>query len=256
MKILDCETLDSTYESLDHILNVSRTRLEHLFENFDVDGDHRGSSQIHRPPEDLLLAEVERMAAGLVGCNRACWFHLTRVNLDSSFSDGILPLGTSLDRIWDFLGSLVGQRISPGLWTALRRDMGSSPSAGLYHMKVANMAHWGPFASLVRDHAFSTQETGCHDYLCAPEIVEDICRCFSDRSDFDLLESFKVNTRSCIVKFVVDTPRADCVRAAVYHLYNRARRFNCSIGCNTCYNGQGVPVRPDQILKVEFDPTC
>jgi hypothetical protein len=252
MKILDCETLDSTYESLDHILNVSRTRLERLFENFEVGCDHRGSSRMHRPPEDLLFAEVEGMAAGPISYDRTCWFHLTRANLDSSFSDGILPLGTSKNLIWDFLGSLVDPRISPELWTAFRRDMGSSHWACLYDMKVASRDHWGPFAILVRGHAFSAQETGSHDYLCAPEIVEDICRCFSGRFDFDLLESFKANTRACVVKFAEDTPRPDCVRAAVYHLYNRARRFDCSMHCNTCYDGQGVPVRPDQILKVEF----
>jgi len=87
MKILDGETLDSTYESLDLILNVSRTRLEHLFENFEVGCDHRGSSRMHRPPEDILFAEVAGMATGQIRYDCVCWFHLARANLDHSFSE-------------------------------------------------------------------------------------------------------------------------------------------------------------------------
>ena len=69
-------------------------------------------------------------------------------------------------------------------------------------MKVRNPFHWGPYAMLVKEIAFVTDEVRNHDYLDAPEIVEDICFTFSDKYNFDLLRIFKSNTYPCIVKFI------------------------------------------------------
>lgn len=131
--------------------------------------------------------------------------------------------------------------------------MGSSNSAFLYNMKIADRIHWGPHAILIRDHAFIMQQTGSHDYLKVPEIVEDICICFSERHDFDLLRAFRAKTKACLVKFADHNPGTDCfLRAAIYHLYNRLWGVACSLDCNTCYDAEGVPITAQQILKVEY----
>jgi hypothetical protein len=251
MKVLDCETTDSTYESLEQILGVGRSRLESLFESVDVESFYRDNPHHPQPPEDFVFSEVRKVMALRGDYDRTCWFHLTRTVPSNNFEQGVLPLGLCLDPIWGFLYSLAKKHVSPEEWGEFRRDMGSHHHAWLYEMKASDSKHWGPYALLTRDHAFKPEEIGNHDYLGAPEIVEDVCICFSERHEFDLLGAFIRNTRPCVVKFF-DGPRSDCVPTAAYHLYNTHRGSGCSTRCNTCYDGGGVPVAPERILKVEF----
>lgn len=251
MKKLDCETIDSTYESLEQILGTSRSRLESLFEGIDIESFYRNRPHHPQPPEDLVFSEVRKLATLEGEYDRTCWFHLTRILDTNTFEQGILPLGKCLDAIWNLLYSLARKQVSAEEWGEFRSDMGSHDHAGLYEMKVSDATEWGPYAFLIKDHAFRSKEIGNHDYLGAPEIVEDICMCFTQKHGFDLLAAFTKKTKPCIVKFF-DGPRSDCVETAIYHLYKAHRREKCSIQCNTCYDAEGVPVAPDRIMKVEF----
>jgi hypothetical protein len=96
--------------------------------------------------------------------DRTCWFHLTRTITANKFRQGILPLGQRLDAVWDFLYS------------------------------VSDAMHWGPYALLIKDHAFKSEQIGNHDYFDSPEIVEDVCIYFTERHRFDLLAAFKNST--------------------------------------------------------------
>jgi hypothetical protein len=251
MKVLDCETIDSTYESLEQILGVGRSQLESVFESVDVESFYQDNPYYPQPLEDLIFSEVRKVTTLPGNYDRTCWFHLTRTAPSNNFEQGVLPLGQYLDAIWSFLYSLAKKSVSPEEWDEFRRDMGSHHHASLYEMKASDSMYWGPYALLSRDHAFKSEEISNHDYLGAPEIVEDICICFSERHEFDLLGAFMKKTRPCIVKFF-DGPRSGCVSTAVYHLYNAYRGNGCSGQCNTCYDAEGVPVTLACILKVEF----
>lgn len=251
MKVLDCETIDSTYESLEQILGVGRSQLESVFDGFDVESFYQDNPSYPYPPEDVVFSDVSKVASLPGNYDRTCWFHLTRIAPSNNFEQGILPLGQCLELIWSFLYSLAKKKVSLAEWEKFRRNMGPHHHAALYAMKVADSMHWGPYALLSRDHAFNSQEVGNHDYLRAPEIVEDICICFSEKYEFDLLGAFMKKTRPCIVKFF-DGPRSDCVPTAVYHLYNEYRGNRCSMQCNTCYDGESATVTSERILKVEF----
>jgi hypothetical protein len=251
MKVLDCETIDSTYESLEQILGLGRSQLESVFEGIDVESFYEENRSYPHPPESLIFSEVRKVATLPGFYDRTCWFHLTRTAPSNNFAQGILPLGQYLDSIWSFLFQLARKHISPEEWGKFRRNMGPHHHAGLYWMKAKDEMHWGPYALLTRDHAFKSKEIGNHDYLGAPEIVEDICICFSERYEFDLLGAFMRKTKPGIVKFF-DGPRGDCVSTAIYHLYNSYRGNGCSAQCNTCYDGEGAPVMPERIMKVEF----
>lgn len=251
MKVLDCETADSTYASLESILGVRRGDLETIFGGLDVEEFYRAHPRYPHPPEDLVYSEVRKISALPGTYDRTCWFHITRTVPSNNFERGILPLGQCIDGIWDFLYSLAKKRVSPEEWATFRADMGDHHHASLYEMKVHDDMHWGPYALLSRDHAFKPGEIGNHDYLGTPEIVEDICICFSEKFGFDLLAAFMRKTKPCIVKFVAG-PRSGCMSTAVYHLYNVYRGNRCSIQCNTCFDGEGVAVPGANILKVEF----
>ena len=92
-----------------------------------------------------------------------------------------------------------------------KKNMGGHHHAYLYGMKVHGKMHWGPYALLSRDHAFKPGEIGNHDYLGAPEIVEDICLCFSEKFEFDLLGAFMKKTKPCVVKFVAGPGMIACL---------------------------------------------
>lgn len=251
MKKLDCETIDSTYESLEQILGTTRLRLEPLFEGLDVESFYRNKPHHPQPPEDLIFSEVRKLATLEGDYDRTCWFHLTRTLDPNTFEQGILPLGKCVDDIWNLLYSFAHKHVSAKEWDEFRRDMGSHDHAGLYEMKVGDVTEWGPYAILIKDHAFGSKEIGNHDYLSAPEIVEDICMCFTQKHGFDLLTAFTKRTKPCIVKFF-NGPRSDCVETAIYHLYKSHRGEGCSQQCNTCYDAEGVQVPPERIMTVEF----
>jgi hypothetical protein len=251
MKILDCETTDSTYESLENILGVKRGILERIFGTLDVEEFYREHRHYAHPPEDLMYSEVRKVSTLSGTYDRTCWFHITRTIPSSTFEQGILPLGQCIDGIWAFLQALAKRAVSAEEWAAFKEDMGDHHGAGLYAMKVSDKMHWGPYALLSRDHAFKSSEIGNHDYFGAPEIVKDICLCFSEKFGYDLLGTFMRKTKPCVVKFVAG-PRGGCVSAAVYHLYNVYRGNSCSIQCNTCFDGDGVTIPREDILKVEF----
>jgi hypothetical protein len=251
MKVLDCENVDSTYESLEQILGSNRSRLESVFKALDLDQFYRDNPRHPLPPEDLVSAEVRKSATLPGTYDRTCWFHLTRTITTNNFEQGILPLGERLEVIWDLLYSLARKHVSAEEWIEFRRDMGSHHHAGLYWMKVSDPMQWGPYALLIRDHAFKSEQIGNHDYFDAPEIVEDICICFSEKYGFDLLAAFKKLTKPCVVKFF-DGPRVDCIDTAIYHLYQNLWRNRCSMQCNTCYDAEGEPVPPERIIKIEF----
>jgi hypothetical protein len=119
-------------------------------------------------------------------------------------------------------------------------------------MKVEDCFHWGPYAILIRDMAFCSSEVGNHDYLDVPEIVEDICVCFSEWADSDLLQVFRQHTRSCIVKFVVYEAKPEHLGVALYYLYCKENGIQLSIAANTCRNLCGQTVSPKHICSVEY----
>ncbi len=129
--------------------------------------------------------------------------------------------------------------------------MENSYSAHLFHMKSNDHDHWGPYGMLVREVAFCLAEVGNHDYLDIPEIVEDIALCFAEQYEFDLRSAFIENSKPCIVKFIDQNPHEWCLTPALYYLYTKFRGESLSRWCNTCFDGQGKPVRPDQIKLIE-----
>lgn len=62
MKALDCETIDSTYESLEQILGTKRSRLESVFEGLDIESFYRDNPHHPQPAEDFVFSEVRKLA--------------------------------------------------------------------------------------------------------------------------------------------------------------------------------------------------
>jgi len=255
MKILDCETRETTYTSLVNILGVDRCCIDKAFEEFDIDKYYENNPYPSIEPDELVFGRVSSKPPSAYAFDRVCWFHLTRVPKSNTFlTKGILSLNRAIDSIWGFLYSLIDNKVSEKEWSDFRRRLVdlNHDSAHLYKMKVNNHSAGGPYAILVREIAFKSEQVGSHDYLRVPEIVEDICLCFRDQYGVDLLAAYKANSNPCIVKFAHDEPRSDCVTVALYYLYNCYYKNDLSWKCNTCFDNLGRPVPPKRILKVEW----
>ena len=249
MILLDCESIDSIYGSLETIAGAKRSAIESFLDSMDLDALYNSSSPPSCPRNDYLLDAFRKNFHSSLSYDATCWFHLTRVAENTNFEAGILPLGQQLDSIWDFLHSLVRTAISEKLWNDFRQGKLQGTD---YLMKTENPFHWGPYAILVRDIAFMPKEVGNHDYLFGPEIVEDICICFEKVHKIDLLALFRKSTKPCIVKFVDSTPQSKYLRATIFYLYATHRHDRLRDYCNDGLDARGVAVPRDRILKVEF----
>jgi hypothetical protein len=125
-------------------------------------------------PDDVPVGEdlweaIPRAVFARLGVNiddvrfgGAYYFHGTRtLGPRAFFRDGIRPLGDVLDQLWNDLYGLCDGEVSHAQWQALRRELEGpahsslhdEDSAWLYHFKFDDPAHYGPYASLIREHA-------------------------------------------------------------------------------------------------------
>lgn len=91
-------------------------------------------------------------------------------------------------------------------------------------------------------------DSGHHDYISEPEIVEDICNCYGH----DLLRRYQDATQGCIVKFVQDGCELYNLATAVNYLYATRRSINQNFDCNNCFDAGSKTIPPSAFLKVEF----
>ena len=247
MKILDCESIDSTYASMEEILCIERPRLEELLGNLDLDeacrraGDKTGA-------EVLLEAVVKHSRSSRPAFDRTCWFHFTRSHPRNSFSKGILPLGEALPYLWGFLLMLLPEDFPLEAWYRFAKN----PPSGPYRRKLNDPVAWGPFGLLPREAGLSPRDSGIRDSLETPEIVEDICSAFQEEHDFDLLCADRQNTRPCIVKFIDDKPSPGHLVIALQYLYGVVKEGQVPGGCKVDFDAEGRRVPAEHIQKVEF----
>ncbi len=243
--------MDSIYESLGEIAGTTRDAIESFLSGIDLDSFYRGSSAPRYPGNDFLLDKFKRHFRSDLSYDATCWFHLTRAEEALAFEKGIVPLGQQLDSIFDWLSRLADGMISKRRWDHFRRAIAKKGSQ-IYQTKRQNSFYWGPYAILVKDLAFKPSEVCNHDYLSGPEIIEDICYCFQEIYEFNLLKIFLQKTKPCIVKFVDAGTHENYVRAGLWHLYQIIWKRRCSSYCNDCFDGKNVPVARSQILSIEF----
>jgi len=244
MKTLDCESIESTYKSLENILGIKESHLHKLFDSVDVDDSCSGIE-----PTQRLFSYVVRETHCQVDFEATCWFHCTRTWPSNTFDEGLLPLDQVIDKIWDFLFDLTEGQVTSEQWASFRDSMSTSNShwADLYRMKCDNAKLHGPHALLIRKAA--VKDSSYWNYFEIPEIVDDICKCYPDKG---LRDKFIARTAPCIVKFIDHTSNPNALRVAMIYAYHVHYNLDLLPACNFCFSGEGIPVPKNRILKVKF----
>jgi hypothetical protein len=255
LKVLNCESMESTYESIEQITDISKETLDLLFSKLDVDKYYKNPN-FNGEGYNIFLKHIKKISTKKnISYDYVSWFHLSRVQEIDSFKNGILPLDKMIDNLWDFLYKLQKDFLSKKEWEEFRynfENVDQSLDSIIYRSKLSSKDGFGPFAMLIKEASIKHREIGNHDYLDCPEIIEDICNAFMSKHAFNLLKSFKNNTKPCIIKFIDKNAKKEYLGRAVSYLYYKYHNDNLSKSSNTCFVGKGNIILPDLIQSMEF----
>lgn len=251
--VLDCESFESALQSLSLIFQTSSTTLIEHLSNHVIDSYFEENPHFPYDFSDYLYERVAGQFGTPKLLDAVCWFHLTRVVENTSFAEGIQPLGAILPRLQTILVDLVDDDlVKTALCTAL--DQGRIDEF-LYHFKTDDPLHWGPFAILVRDVAFHAKEQSQHDYLAMPEIIEDICSGFHKSEGVDLLPLFTAKLKPTIVKFsssIDGELDKRCIASALCYVRSHMLQGRPDGNAICCFDGMNEPVPHSDILSVQL----
>jgi hypothetical protein len=255
MRTLDCETPESAFASVANIFGISPALLETFLDELEP-SDWDAEEPALYPSQ--VIQRLQEKTGKECSFSATYWFHFTRTLRTNEFENGILPLGESIDSLWQSLFGLLEGNLTKAEWNDFRQHVESdsqSCSARLYRHKLQDSGQWGPYALLIREFGLEAQELGNPDWLSSPEIVEDICLCFEERyGSSHLMHRFQESTSPCIVKFVEHRADQANLQTALYYLYNKHYDHDWSQELGDTFSGGGKPVPASKICKIEFLP--
>lgn len=251
---LDCATRSSTEDSLVAAFGCTAKALRAFV------SDPKAGPYFEKNWERLPEFErwVYQRACERLGQPRLpdeiCWFHGTRVPGDTSFSEGLLPLGAWLPRLRaSVLATLGDADALREVGLAFDREGGFGMH---FRSKLKQPIHWGPYAILVREVADNPRAVSQHDYLGMPEIIVDLCEDVRLASGLDLLANFEQRWKPAMVKFVAPTRSTSsgefALATALCYLRDLALKGRPSTNSVWCFDGENNPIPPERILGVEW----
>jgi hypothetical protein len=253
MPWLDCQSHESALKSAATATGVQEDRLAAaiIAGEPDFSGTSRGDPVESFPLEILNRVGVEIEQVQLDG---ALLFHGTRLaETESVRRLGLQPLSQRIEAIWEMLGDLARPESDERDWLDFRKWLeagGGDHDGWLYRLKTREALHHGPFTVLVRDTLLRPKESGLHDYLDCPEIVQDICRCHAAHfgPDLDLEARFKAATNPCIVTVRRTGIGAHAIGPAIWFI--RAQLLGEALDlCNAGFPPR--PIGPKDVVAID-----
>ncbi|MDC0685599.1 hypothetical protein [Sorangium atrum] len=249
MTELDCTSIDTALPSVAGLMRMSTMTLAQKLLSYSPREYEDDCNSSDSDSLDVLWWRIFRCLQKPVP-ESIMWFHATRVRPGTSFADGIRPLNERLGDLEEIvkqcakdLGLNIGGHAPDEYWTH---------SGGIqFSLKTSDRMHWGPYAFLMRE-VILPGTSDVHDYLSAPEIVEDIARRDYGPSWQKVLDRFRSMTVPCIVHFRDWKRRDDAAAFALRYCHKRIHERDNDAILHTCYDAAGVPVSPSAIVRVEY----
>jgi hypothetical protein len=243
MPTLDCADRNRALTTVAELLGLTEAQVARACRSVNPDDRQTGDllSALGRPPVPARFASY--------------YFHGTRVLDPASFRlKGILPLSAVLDDLWGTLRTLAAGLCSAPEWERFRRHLAAGGLVDLYALKASDRLHWGPYGFLVRDAALCPAGSWSHNYLRAPEIIEDICLAFQSvyPSTPTLFERFSGASVPCLVKFVAPaTGRDGALASALEYLVCVLQERELTFDVGHCFDAEAEAIPPERVVAVE-----
>ncbi len=250
MIILDCESYESTLASLAIIYNTTAEEIEDFINSFDLDGHYEINDPDCKGDQELRNVYERETNLNPLELDKVCWFHLTRALPDEKFNEGILPLSKSLNKVWSVFDVIFKNTEHYEHIKELEKNgVGNS----LYKLKTKNSMYAGPYAMLVKEIAFNSDEVGHHDYLRIPEIMEDICNGYKVKYGDVIIDYLYCALTPKIVKFISSKKvNVSCVESALHYAYQSCKSKKMSLNSNTCFDGSNKIIPHSDILNIDI----
>jgi len=252
MRILDCESVESTYSSLKTITGVSILDIKDFLKSLDPNIAEKNSSPYIN---DGILNEFKIRFKTSFDYEYVYWFHLTRTYEGNKFDEGLLPAKESVDRLWNFLFTLIENELSENDWKNFRKDFESCNfdnteayhRAYLYNLIVIKLSS-GPYAFLVKEQSILKYK---NHYLTHPETVMHICYAFYEIFNLDLLSIYSNKTVPCVVKFRSRNTKSTYLGDALHYLHKVSLNRDSGLD-DTCFDGNDKKVNSEDIVEIQY----
>ncbi len=244
MKTLDCENLMSTICSLEEIFNTESSQILSFLRSFELDKIYANNDIQEFPHEHLYKCFLEHFKTDFNSI-QAYWFHATRMPINTSFDNGILPLKEMIKPIETNIDT-----IAKGL--GLQKNEAAISSCEIINHKLSTVSDPGPWGFLVKEFAINPPN-GIHNYLKTPELVQDIISCKYRNSWAVLEEEYRKLTKPCLIKFLgSELFHPEKLSYVIHYVYNRVKNHRLTTFCSTNTSNRGQLIPFDSIEKIEF----
>jgi hypothetical protein len=241
---LDCENIDSVYESVVAFSGLNRERLSEQLDEFESSDGSKLYSQ-----------ERWEFFADWLGIGQSefevCWFHGTRTANPDSFLKGVLPLDARLEGIWNELQMLLEDQVTAIEWAKLRKAV----ERNNYGMGKIGRDTWesrrrdqGPYGFLIKQYAMTPMARAQHHYTRVPEVVDMILRGFPVSHREELKRRYFQCTKPCIVKFTSKRSDRQLIGCAADYLLHHRKKWSLECFLPPNFDGHGQAVSSERIV--------
>lgn len=185
---------------------------------------------------------------------------MTRTIRNNSFKKGILPLDEAFELLFNEIYLLINDKISLREWKEIKNNIvninkrDDTKNFKTCQWNISNrlrLKDFGPFAVLIKDIAFY-RDTGNHDYLSRPEIIEDIGNYLLEIHNLDIISPFQEKAAPCIVKFIDYSTKEHYLEVAFIYLYYMYHKKQITFCQSTNFDSYRKRIEPENIIYVEF----
>lgn len=243
--ILDCETLESGWQSLASIVDVGTEDLKQYFFKLGK----------RKSREELMASFSSRYSVKPI--EKICWFHLTRVRPDEQFNEGLLPSSDCIDRIWQNIFYCLEDTPHCEVLQAMRC---SGDSLDNYRSKLRDITREisghndnGPYGFVVPPNKSK--------FFNYPELTQWICKDYRRYTGEDITSYIYRGLVPRVIKFWMWSTQSQqddqgtAIRAVINHLHkNIFSESDPAEGRNCCYVGNGKAIPYEQIIKIYSPP--
>ena len=250
--IINCESLDTSLESLAGVYNCDKDSIYNELKNANLERIYEGASdeyEIHRwLCSRLNLAPSEP--------DYVWWFHFTRVlEPQKFFKNGILPTDKILPIMRDEFYSFVKCFWTPEQWRE-NWDYGFKELPMTDALKFTPLwgcrPDYGPNGMLVKDVGLYPKRSRCGYFWERPEIVDGILTAIDRRFKTNIMQCFMDLAIASVVTFQAKPDRSleEFTTPILLYLHSYLKQDESLCGvCN--FDAKNKTIGPERVVKIE-----